>query len=92
MVDVWGAATEHCYSLGTPHARQRALENWRVRQRCPACGKPMDLQLIPVVTYRLSAVAPDPLERYTPNSRYWEAQKRGLPTSSNLTLNPQETQ
>ncbi|KQR22897.1 hypothetical protein ASF71_06940 [Deinococcus sp. Leaf326] len=86
LADVWAMVNQGFFRLDTPDKRQSELERWKLRQDCPGCGKPIDFSLIPVVSYRLSALAPDPLEKYPPNSRYWEAQKRGLPTSSNLKL------
>lgn len=57
---------------------------------CPMCQQDMRLQVEPVARFSVTATAPDPLEAYPPNSRYWEAQKRGLPIGGNLTLAPQE--
>lgn len=59
---------------------------------CPMCKGDMRLQVEPVARFTITATAPDPLEKHPPNSRYWEAQKRGLPVSGNLKLSPGVTQ
>lgn len=91
LAEIWATATEYTGGMHHPRNRQSALEGWKQRSPCEACGKPIDATLTPTVTYHLTLTAPDPLERYTPNSRYWEAQKRGLPTSSNLKLTPESS-
>lgn len=88
MAEVWQDATTHAYALETPHQRHRALEHWTLRQDCPGCGRPIVFSLVQVISYRLSAVAPDPLEAFPPCSRYWEARQRGLPTTPILRLDP----
>ncbi len=91
LAGIWATATQYDFGLSTAYRRQAALERWKERWDCPACGGKIDATLTPTVTYHLTLTAPDPLERYTPNSRYWEAQKRGLPTSSNLKLTPESS-
>lgn len=62
----------------------RDMAEYPMRESCLACGKEVRVRLHVVTQFTVSAAAPDPLEKYPPNSRYWEAQKRGLPTSPNL--------
>lgn len=80
------------HRMTTPEARRSALMYHSERVLCPGCEKPIDVSLTPHTSWELNMTAPDPLEYYTPNSRYWEAQKRGLPTGSNLKLGPEMTQ
>lgn len=84
---IW--ATEHTtYGTRTPQERQALLERSDRRVRCEPCQGTICVQLIPHVTYEVQATAPDPLEHYPPNSRYWERVKRGLSGSGNLKLDP----
>ena len=88
LPEIWAHATKHYYRLNSARNRQDALESWKQRMPCAWCGEQIDATLTPTVTYHLTLTAPDPLEKYPPNSRYWEAQKRGLPTSTNLKFDP----
>lgn len=86
LTSIWAAVSYWTSRTQFPDQRQRLLEGWAHREECPICKKPVDFSLLPTVTYRLAATAPDPLEKYPPCSRYWEAQKRGVKTGSNLRL------
>lgn len=86
LKDIYSHVTRHFALVGTPEARRRELMLYGERVECPGCGGKIDVTLTPYTSWGLNMAAPDPLEKYTPNSRYWERQKRGLPASNNLKL------